>query len=348
MDIFIKEELHKDLTHTHDLPLRFYSAPFVNEYGRLEVLRSQRYNKEFSIIRIEMDRLGGRHTRRSRQELLKFIKVVVKTIMKHTREPDIIGMIDRKSFISILPETDYFGALIIVRRLRKALRELYSPDDGVIFLLAATSYPYDGKAFEELVENASLRIEDYRNSLFFTLGLEDKPFWDSVYSLFEEDRNRVDESGILLEDAKKRGEWNSLSEVSALFVNRLQDVVLKEIVRTPREKGILYLSFSKDQTSERDAGLMGGIDRIREVKTKIYILGTGMGWDGLPNISHISIEDERFERSPFMLFFRRDFAYGFFCMKIGNRMKGYHTMDPFLVEGLIAKLQRQYSLQEQL
>ena len=343
--MFAKEDIQ---IHTlkDNLPMRFYSAPFVKEYGKLEVLRSQRYSKYFSVVDIEIDKFSILKKSYKKEDILKIIKELIEVIMKTTRECDIIGMMNRKEFALILPETDYVGALIIARRIRNALLSFHE-NEKFKFLLASASYPHDGKNFDELLERASLNIEDYKKSLIYTLKLENKNFWECVYSLFEERRDIPSEYHFILEDAKERGEWNLISMVSSAFMNRLQGIVLKEIARTPKVHGILYISIP-DKGKEEPL-FLSELRRVKEIKTRIFIIDSiRKEWAGGLAVNYLNLNDKSLNEVPFILFFRKDFYYGFFCKEWNGKMTGFHTMDPFLIEGLIGKLQEHYRLQEQL
>ena len=301
---------------------RFYNTPFIRELIRIETLIAQRYGRTFSLIAIEM---GGFDTLQrelgSKEAMLEFLKDVATTIMSSTRQCDIVGMINKKDFLLMLPETDYFGALVATRRLRRHLRERYS-GRPVDFALAPVTCPQDGSDFEELLHRAFSEAREYRRSLIHTMGLEDKGFYECVE--------------ILLEGVLPGGEeWNRLSQFSSAFITRLQDVVLKEIIRTPKAKGILYLSsFAKEDLLDSFLRELEGMD---EVRTQIHIVDGGSLQD-YPETVHLIRRDGHLPDLPFILFFRRDFAYAFLCKEEGGRVLGFHTMDPFLVEGLIGKL----------
>lgn len=307
--------------------LRFYNTPFIRELVRIESLIAQRYGRIFSLIAIEIDGFEAiKKELVNKENLLRFLKDVATTIMASTRQCDVVGMINKKDFLLILPETDYFGALVTARRLRGHLKKRYR-NKPVRFFLAPVLCPYDGRDFEDLLQKAFSAIKEYRKSLFYTLGLEEKEFSECVESL--------------LEGSLPGGEeWNCLSQFSSTFITRLQDVVLKEIIRTPKAKGLLYLS-SLPPKENLFHSFLREVESIEEVRTKIHVIGDGDA-GGCPKVHQLK-RDKTFPSSPFILFLRRNFAYGFVGKEVDGKVIGFHTMDPFLVEGLIGKLQNHYS-----
>ncbi len=302
---------------------RFYNLPFIRELINIEIRRARRYGRSFSAIAVEIDNFEALRKRLPDKEgLLQFLKGVATTIMDLTRQCDIVGMINKKDFLVMLPETDYFGALVATRRLRKALYERYK-DSPVDFFLIPVSGLEDGRTFEALLERASSRIEGYRKSLFHTLRLREKGFHDCVRTLLE---------GTF----PSSEEWNKSSSFSATFVKRLQDFVLKEIMRTPGTKGLLYISSFPGEGLL--SSFLRSVERIDDLKTKIHIID-GRGEGDYPETIYFFKGDEAISSLSFILFYRKDFSYAFLGREEDERIAGFHTMDPYLVEGLIDKLE---------
>ena len=101
---------------------RFYNASFINEYGKLEILRTERYGSNFSVISLEVD--DSLEKTYKDEELLFVLREMVKIIMSTLRECDLLGMVNHNRFTILLPETDIFGSIITIRRDQKSVAKL--------------------------------------------------------------------------------------------------------------------------------------------------------------------------------------------------------------------------------
>lgn len=82
-------------------------------------------------------------------ECLKFLSY---TFMTHNRKTDILGRYGGDEFILLMPHVNAPAAMEICDRLRKEVALKSSPKFSISMGIA--SYPYDGRSFNELLENA--------------------------------------------------------------------------------------------------------------------------------------------------------------------------------------------------
>ncbi|OJV65686.1 MAG: hypothetical protein BGO41_07575 [Clostridiales bacterium 38-18] len=82
-------------------------------------------------------------------ECLKFLSY---TFMTHNRKTDILGRYGGDEFILLMPHINAPAAIEICDRLRKEIVVKSSPKFSISMGIA--SYPYDGRSFNELLENA--------------------------------------------------------------------------------------------------------------------------------------------------------------------------------------------------
>jgi len=321
-------------------PPRFYNAFFVTEYGKLETLRAERYNKNFSVILANIEGFNNLRKKLEKNELLDFLKELIKNMMKALRDCDVIGMVEDKKLVVILPETDYFGSCVSVRKLKKAIEHITTkgePYASVIF--SNVTYPRDGMGYGELLGAAENRIKEQREGIWLKLGFEDKPFWEAISVLLE--GKGYEEKDIASFDLGKG------LDLPVFFIDRLQEMVLQEISQDPRKKGVLYIGIRK---ISQNLPILKAVDTMGDTTTKIFIVGEGEeGRWALNNAIPLYLNDPRLLETFFIFFLREDFSYTVVCReRWGEQYSCFHTVDQYLIEGLISKFQRDYSLQEQI
>ena len=196
---------------------RFYNASFINEYGKLEILRTERYGSNFSVISLEVD--DSLEKTYKDEELLFVLREMVKIIMSTLRECDLLGMVNHNRFTILLPETDIFGSIITIRKIRRVLQSSELTKKLIVHLGSA-SYPVDGKDFDLLIKKARNKINEYKESIFVSLDLEKKDFWSIINTLLPNDGdNETDKVGKVLEKSDDKS--HKLSSLSTFFFNTL-------------------------------------------------------------------------------------------------------------------------------
>ncbi|HOK22786.1 MAG TPA: hypothetical protein PKU94_02465 [Candidatus Hydrothermia bacterium] len=105
---------------------------------RKEIARSERYQREFSIILIEMDKVLIQD---KKAQLLEIFKRVL-------RESDMYSIGYRWLFI-ILPETNRYGLEAVLNRMMEKMDTLFGSKKFYV-----ASYPEDGKDVKELIVSA--------------------------------------------------------------------------------------------------------------------------------------------------------------------------------------------------
>src|SRR3990170_2233845 len=224
-------------------PTRFYNAFFITEYGRLETLRAERYNKTFSVILTHIEGFHNLKRKLEKKELLDFLKGLIQTMMEVLRNCDVIGMVVDKDMAS------------------------FDMGEGFDFSIS--------------------------------------------------------------------------------FLDRLQEMILQEILRDPRKKGFLYLGVRKISPN---LPLLKAIETVGTTATKIFVVGEGEeGRLGIQNAIPLYLADPRLLETFFIFLLREDFSYAAVCRESwGGQYSCFHTVDQYLIEGLVSKFQADYSLQEQL
>src|SRR5262249_288073 len=141
-------------------------------------------------------------------------------------------------FYLLLPETDYFGGLMFMRRALDAARRedsIRSIEEKLPMQIAlgAASFPKDGEDFDELLHWCRVRIDEQRGSLFRRLHVADlqpNAFWDLTDPLL------ADRPGIPVTSPSSR-----LPSDPSFFA-AIEREAVREIGRDPKARGLLYLS----------------------------------------------------------------------------------------------------------
>lgn len=313
---------------------RFYDTYFVNEYGKLESLRASRYNTCFSIVLLSVDGANGPDDDADGAIISRLSATVVDSV----RNCDIAGLSDDRQILIILPETDYFGSLMTVKKLARAVEASGAVTAPYSAILTQATFPKDGKGFGELLSTASRRAELKRNSLWERRGLKNKLFWEIMGEL-----SSSAEDGFIDSSFEAGGD----RELTEFFIDQLDELIVKEISRAPQKRGVLY--FSAKKISQR-VPLVKNLNAAGAFSTRVFIVGEAenKAWD-IRTATPVMLDDPRLRDTFFTFYLSESSGYALICKENwGATYSCFHTADPYLVEGLISKFQTEYSLQEQL
>lgn len=322
-------------------PTRFYNDYFITEYGRLEALRSSRYGRSFSIVLVYIVDFIELTKTLEKEAILDVLRRIIKLVMEVVRNCDVVGMTQNKGVIIMLPETDYIGSLVTIRKLRKSMDPLSLDDDlNISISFSQATFPRDANGYGELLGVAEKRLDEYKKGLCGKLDTEPKLFWENISILLNED---YDSPGI------ERFDLGEDLELSGPFQERLVEMITQEVARNSQKRGILYVCPGN---ISHDMLVRNLVDAIGETNTKVFIISRNVDKKiNVSNAIYLSLpdNDNHFKDTFFILLLRDDISYAF-VSKEGweGRLSCVHTIEPYLIMGLIEKLQRDYSLQEQL
>lgn len=319
-------------TIARGLPGRFYDAYFINEYGKIEALRSMRYNACFSVVLITIDGPGGGGE--SEGALSETLKALANMVTESVRNCDVAGMAGDRELAVILPETDYFGSLIAVRKLTRAAGQI-ARKGRLSAVITQATFPRDGKSFEELLGAAASRARERKESVWERDGLKDRLFWEIIGELSGRPYSGFDNSSF---------EAGSGQDLTEFFIDGINELVLSEAMRAPQKRGVLYYA-SKSISS---LPVLKALSSAGSLATRVFLVGEPDG--GLAEVkgaTPIPLDDPRLKEFLFTFFLNEDSGYALLCKESwGATFSCFHTADPVLVEGLITKFQGEYSLQE--
>ncbi len=332
MDTETKSTLTKKV-----FPSRFYDAFFINEYGKIESLRASRHNNTFSIILINIERPGDRDPSEEGKSL-DFFKRLVTAVLDSLRDSDIVGIYDDKNITAILPETDYFGSLNTIRKISGSIANLQKDYPGSPIISSQATFPQDGKGYGELLSAAMKRASLKKESLWEKEALGTRLFWEIISELTGKSFSGFNDSSFDAGDGYG---------VPGVFIDQINDFILREMTRTPLKKGILYLAAKK---ISQGFPIMRNLNSAGKLSTKAFLVGEKEDnlWN-IKNATPIVIDDPRLRETFFTFYLSEDAGYALIYRENwGSAFSCFHSADPYLVEGLISKFQREYSLQEQL
>lgn len=341
-----------------DAKTKTYHINYFADYVTKEILKAGRYQRTFSILCLKIENYHKLREDYKDAILEDAVQRVLNATNGVLRDADILAISKNDEYYALLPETDYFGSLMTIRRIKNVLKDkafvsdLKKRHEMEIVLLSA-SFPKDGGDLRTLLEVVRRRTEETGKSLYTRDRLGELDFWD----IFERLVGKEDDYPLALIDGKAamRVERDFEDDEGMgkfiLFtpqvLSQIQEVILGEIEANTDSRGILYLGA---KNMEQFLTCLGNHSKIESSATKIFLIGEKgeKGWE-LPNLTPVFVRVEEIEKVQFLIFLSVDYAYALLTRERGDGMHyGVHTSDPVFVENIIAKLQENYHLQVQL
>ncbi|ABF86166.1 response regulator/GGDEF/GAF domain protein [Myxococcus xanthus DK 1622] len=319
-----------------------YNLSYFTDYASKEIYKARRYGRTFSLLTFSIDNLPLVRVRQGAADAKKAVRGIIKALSKIIRDSDVIAKASDQEFYLLLPETDFFGALMFVRRAVAAVREepeAMEVDQRLPLAMVggASTFPKDGEDFDELVHRCRRRMDERRASLQRRLMLDGLPFWDEVDLLLgtpNSPRLPVDE----------RSEPSRRGKVSDVLFDELQAEIAREMMRDPGSRGLLYVGGPEIRT---DLNIAAGLESAPpDLASRIYLLGRRVDLESHPALTPVFLEgDDRIARHEFILWLSENAAYALIQRRGHGATWGFHTSDTAVVDGLISKLQAEYDLQ---
>ncbi len=319
-----------------------YNLSYFTDYASKEIYKARRYGRTFSLLTFSVDNLPLVRTRLGVPEAKLAVRGVIKAFSRIVRDSDVIAKASDQEFYLLLPETDFFGAMMFVRRALEAVRtepEAQEVEARLPLALVggASSFPKDGEDFDELVHRCRRRMDERRSSLQRRLMLDTLPFWDEVDLLLgnaSSPKLPVEENA----EPSRRG------KVSDVLFDELQAEIARELMRDPGARGVLYVGGPEIRA---DLPIARGLESAPpEMASRIYVLGRRGDLDSHPALTPVFLEgDERMSRHEFILWMSENAAYALIQRRGLGATWGFHSSDTAVVDGLITRLQAEYDLQ---
>jgi two-component system, cell cycle response regulator len=321
-----------------------YHLSYFVDYAGKEFYKARRYGREFSLVLLSLDNLEQARREAGPDLLRAALRDTILAVSRVVRDADILAKVSETEYYVLLPETDYFGALMFLRRAREAVQREASVralDRHVPLLLSmgAATFPKDGEDFDELLHWCRARVEEQRGSLVRRLHLDDMEpgaFWELV--------------GILLEDGGRLPDSSPSARRRAdpVLFAAVQREAAREIARDPRARGVLYVGAGGRAGRlplVTELPLDDGTWRAGDRPVQVVVLGPRAGDDAPAHalVTEVHVEgDARLAAHEFLLFLGESAAYALLQRPGGGL---FHTSDIPLVHLLVSHLQSAYDLQ---
>jgi diguanylate cyclase (GGDEF)-like protein len=322
-----------------------YNLAYFIDYAGKEFYKARRYARAFSLVVVSIDNADQMRREGGRELYRRALRDVVAAVGRVVRDADILAKVSDGEYYVLLPETDYFGALMFLRRATEEIRgedsirelERRTP---VLLSMGASTFPKDGEDFDELLHWARARVQEQRGSLLRRLHLADLPanaFWELADLLLSENA-RIPESSPSAR----------LPPDGDLFAAAQREAA-REVGRDPRARGVLYVGARERLASAPVLAVLPpgeSTARASDTSVRVYVLGPRGGASSRidhPLVTEVYVDgDKRFDAHEFLLFMSEHSSYGLLAGP-GGRM--FHTSDVPLVDALVSKLQTLYDLQ---
>ncbi|MGQ0508841.1 MAG: GGDEF domain-containing protein [Myxococcaceae bacterium] len=319
-----------------------YNLPYFTDYASKEINKARRYGRTFALMTFSVDNLAQVSLRLGPEEARKATRGIIRALSRLVRDSDVIAKASETELYALLPETDFFGAILFSRRAAQAVKAEPEVQEveaklPLSLLTGAATYPRDGEGFDELIHGCRRRMEERRSSLQRKLLLDELPFWEEVQLLLgtpNSPRLPVDDQA----EPSRRGQVND-----TLFPE-LQAEVARELLREPGARGILYVGGAEIRS---DLPIVSALKSAPpELATRVYVLGRRADVDSHAALTPVFLEgDDQLQRHAFLLWLSEGGSYALLQRQGHGVHWGFHSSDAAVVDGLIASLQAQYDLQ---
>lgn len=318
-----------------------YTLSYFTDYATKEIYKARRYGRSFSLLTFSLDNLSQIRARLGHGAVRQAQQIVLRVISQIIRDSDVVARATEQEFHVLLPETDYFGGLMFLRRALASVHE--EPDARALeakltlgLTGGAATFPRDGDDFDELLIRCRRRMDERRGSLHQHLKLEALPFWDEVELLLGNARSPR------LPDAP--GEPSRRGKVADVLFDELQGEVSRDLMREPMARGLLYVG---GPAVKSDLPVIRALDNApADFAPRVYVIGRRSDVAEHHAVTPVFLEgDERLSRHEFLIWMGDGSAYALLQRRGRGATWGFHTSDPTLVEGLVSKLQAEYDLQ---
>ena len=115
-----------------------YNRRYFYEYAENEIIRSQRYNNEMSLIMLDIDHFKLVNDRFGHLIGDQTLKMIVNTCLGVLRKSDVLCRFGGEEFLVLLPETNQGDAVIAAKRICRAIAEQSLPTNSELGPVSVT------------------------------------------------------------------------------------------------------------------------------------------------------------------------------------------------------------------
>jgi len=329
-----------------------YSAAFHEEYFEKERYKAGRFRRPLSVIFLVVENFSFLMEQTRETITVGALSIMVEAVRKALRDSDLVSRQEANRFCIVLPETDAFGAMLAIRRLRKAVREksriqfLGGEFSLQTFFMSATC-PRDGRDFPELLRVAEEKYARQQKSPLHRQRLADRSFWDAFEILvgkaeFYDMLRKGEDVPYFLRVRRDLGRNGHFSVPRETYL-RILESVAQDVAIAPEDRGMI---IAAGPTPEIYKQIFLSFDPARSPGKNIYIVGqSGATRFDAKNLLYVATEDEMLRDREVLLYLKENGAYALFGTDRGGEIEGFNTADEWLVEAMMEKIQEMYLLQ---
>ncbi len=332
-----------DTLRADNLPA--YSYRYFIEYTENEIKRANRIHGMFSIAVVSVENYRDLVETFGRSYVDEIFTKITNLISEVIRDADTLSVSEHSSMLNLfLPDTDYFGSIITMRRIKNQLKQTLYVTNGSVtknveLIIGSATYPNDGttaqtllsKAYDMAKRSSTGKIKEITS--MESLGFME--FSDNILRIFKDSDQKGDDI------------------TNAIFIitkDRIMDIInllSSDILARPFMRGLIFLGIP---AITKDIKLIKEQYKLYNSNTKLYLLGRKQQGEYI-DISYapIMIINEDIGNRFFMFNLNEEYAYGFITNESSSKQFSvFHTSDPIIVEELVAVLQEKYFLQRQI
>ena len=329
-----------------------YSAAFLADYFEKERYKAGRFRRPLSVVFLVIENFSFLMEQTRESIVVGALTSMIDAVRRAVRDSDLVAREETNRFCVVLPETDAFGALLAVRRLRKAVKEkcriqfLGTEFFLQPFFMSATC-PRDGRDFSELLRVAEEKFARQQRSPLHRMRLADRPFWDAFEILVGKQEHyellrKGEDVPYFLRFRKDLGRNAHFSVPRETWL-RILESVAQDVAVNPEDRGLV---IAAGPTPEIYKQIFLSFKASIPPHRNVYVVGqSGSTRFDSKNMMYVATEDELLKDREFVLYLKEGGAYGFFCAPRGSEVEGFNTADESLVEAMLEKAQEMYKLQ---
>jgi diguanylate cyclase (GGDEF)-like protein len=339
---------------------RTFKLSYFYEFISNELRRARRYNKTFSLICFKVDNYNSIKKKVSEATLKRHINDILDKLNLTIRETDFIAEESNSQYFIVLPETDYFGSLMTMRKIDANISNDLVVKEGkklqnISIKMSSASFPKDGTNAKSILKALSIRLDVAKKSITERLDLKNVPFWDLLAEFIGNEDEYTDKDidkkklSILSLNNEAEAEKGTIrfSTFHPQTLRQLESIIFHEASINSDRKGVMYVGRS---SPIHTFSVLKKLPDIEYSNTRISLITKECNKEVLfPNFAYIFTPEDNILNHYFIVYLNEKYAYGLFAKKSPKGVYyGFHTSDSIFIENLIVRLQNYYMLQEQL
>lgn len=144
--LLAEKQLHNRATH--DGLTELLNRATVLQVGEVELLRSRRYGRHFSVVMVDIDHFKAVNDRYGHPAGDAVMRAVAGICKAALRSCDVVGRYGGEEFILMLPETNAEGATRVAERIRRTVADMRVPAVDRMTTISAGIAALDASVFD--------------------------------------------------------------------------------------------------------------------------------------------------------------------------------------------------------